>query len=116
MGTCTTLELDGLTTSSSCGGELPPADLAEPISVTGVGTGTGMPTIVEGYATSEAAKVDIETDHGVVGADVMPLGPIGREGQVFVAFVPSDWQIGEAVAYNAGANEIGRSEIMLPQP
>ncbi len=82
LGMCTALELDGRGGGGSCGGTLGADPAAGPIGVMSVGTGTGTPSSVEGFASDEAAAVWIETNAGRVQATLMSLGPAGLNGQM----------------------------------
>ena len=57
LGMCTRLELDGGGGGESCGGTLGADPAAGPIGVMSVGTGTGTPSSVEGFASDEVAAV-----------------------------------------------------------
>jgi hypothetical protein len=116
MGTCTRLEMDGAQgggASESCGIiGLGGGDGS--LTIGGVGTGTNMPTQIDGFATDEVAEIWIETDQGPVAASMMALGIVDMEGQAFIAFVPGGRQIGDVVALDADGSEIGRESVDLP--
>ena len=111
---CTLLELDGGGGGESCGGTLGADPAAGPIGVMSVGTGTGTPSSVEGFASDEVAAVWIETNAGRVQATLMSLGPVGLDGQMFIALVPGDRRMDAAVAVGADGGELGRSDIVGP--
>ena len=116
MGTCTRLETDGALAggaSESCG-IVGLGTGGGPLTIGGVGTGTNMPTQIEGFATEDAAEVWIETDQGPVVASLMDLRPVDMEGQAFIAFVPAGREIGDVVALDADGVEIGREPVDLP--
>ncbi len=81
LGMCTRLELDG-GGGESCGGTLGADPAAGPIGVMSVGTGTGTPSSVEGFASVGVAAVWIETNAGRVHATLMSLGAVGLNGQM----------------------------------
>lgn len=114
MGTCTSLELAAGGGGTSCGGEvgrIPPGAAA---TLSGIGSGTGMPTTIEGFATGEVAAIVIETRQGDrVPATLMSLAPAGADGQAFVALVPSDRSPVRMVALGGRGDEIGSEEIQL---
>ncbi len=114
LGMCTRLELDGGGGGESCGGTLGADPAAGPIGVMSVGTGTGTPSSVEGFASDEAAAVWIETNAGRVQATLMSLSPVGLNGQMFIALVPGDRRMDAAVAVDADGGELGRSDILGP--
>ncbi len=114
MGLCTRVEMQGaMGTSESCGVTIGD-EAAGPISVMSVGTGTGVPSQVEGYATDVVREVWIDTDAGPVPATVMSLEPASMDGQLFFALVPGDRHIRDAVAVDASGEEIGRATVDAP--
>ena len=113
MGLCTRIEIDVSGSGESCGGSIGQSG-PEPISVTSVGTGTGTPSQVEGYVAEDVAEVWIETDAGPVQATVMSLEPVDMEGGAFVALVPGNRRMGDAVAVDADGAELGRFSINAP--
>ena len=113
-GTCTRVEMQAaLGATESCGGVIGNQG-AESISLMGVGTGTGMPSQVEGFAAEEVAAVWIETDAGRVPVTLMSLEPAGLDGQVFFGLVPGDRRMRVAVAADAAGQELGRVSIEAP--
>lgn len=114
MGVCVRLELAAGGEGVSCGGGLGVDQARGAISLMGVGSGTGTPSQVEGFATDEVAAVWIETNGGRVPATLMSLGPAGLDGQIFLALIPGDRMMEAAVAIDAEGNELGRSAIDGP--
>jgi hypothetical protein len=117
MGTCTRLETDGALAggaNESCGVTIGLGEGDGPLTVGGVGTGPDIPTMIEGFASADVAEVWIETDGDPVAATLMALGPVDLEGQVYVAFVPPGQDVGDAVAYDAAGEEIGREPVDVP--
>ncbi len=112
MGACTRLETAHAGLGESCGGSVGPG--IEAMSLASVGTSTGAPSVVEGFASDDVAAVWIETDAGRVPATLMSLAPAGLEGQAFVAFVPEARRMQEVVAADADGREVGRSSIDAP--
>ena len=118
LGTCTRLETDGALAGGageSCGGIIGIGAGDGPLTLAGVGTGTNLPTQIEGFATEAVAEVWIETDQGPVAAAMMALGVVDLEGQAFIAFVPPGQDVGDAVALDAAGEEIGRAPVDLPE-
>ena len=114
MGLCTRVEMEAVIgTSESCGVTIGD-EAAGPISVMAVGTGTGVPSQVEGYATDVVREVWIDTDAGPVPATLMSLEPGSMDGQVFFALVPGDRHIRDAVAVDASGQEVGRAAVDAP--
>jgi len=111
LGMCTRAELNGREGGLNCGitfGAEPPGGA---IGLMGVGTSTGMPSQVEGFASDEVAAVWIETDAGRVPATIMSLGPAGQAGQFFFALIPERRSLEEAVAVDAGGGELARVDL-----
>lgn len=75
MGFCTEIELAGGPGSASCGGDAPgPEPAGSALGLMSVGSATGSPTAIEGFATDEVEDVSIELqDGGRVQASLMPL-------------------------------------------
>lgn len=116
MGSCTRVEVaGGLGGGTACGGELGTLPPGRAVAVSGMGSGTGMPTVIEGAAAGDVAAIMVETgDGGRFPATLMSLAPVARDGQVFVAFVPSDRAPRRVVALDAGGAEIGREDVPGP--
>jgi hypothetical protein len=113
-GTCTRLEFDDGIRGESCGPGLGLLAGDRSMGVSGVGTGTGQATHVDGFASDEVAAVWLETDAGRVRATLMPLAAAGLEGQAFLAVVPPGQRVGDAVALDAVGEELGREPVDVP--
>lgn len=111
LGTCTRLELDGREGGLNCGVTPAAEPLGSAIGLMVVGTSTGMASQVEGFASDKVAAVWIETDAGRVPAALMSLGPAGLDGQIFLAFVPPNRGLEEAVAVDANGGELARVDL-----
>ena len=112
MGACTRLETAEAGLGESCGGTVGPG--IEAMSLASVGTGTGAPSVVEGFASDDVSAVWVETDAGRVPATLMSLAPAGLDGQAFVAFVPESSRMRDVVAADADGQEVGRASIDAP--
>jgi len=112
-GTCTRVEFPD-STSETCGPGLGLMPGDRQMSLSGVGTGTGMPTQIEGFATADVAEVWLETDAGRVPATLMALAPAGLDGQAFLAFVPPGQAVSAVFALDADGDEIGREPVDVP--
>ena len=112
-GWCTRVEMAASGAGATCG-VLVNGQGAGPIRVSGVGTGSGMPSQVDGWVSEEVAEVWIETNVGAVPATVMPLDAAGMAGQLFFALVPGDRRMRAAVGVDAAGQELGRASIDAP--
>jgi hypothetical protein len=86
-----------------------------PLMVNGISSSTRDPHVVEGLASDEVAEVWLEGPGGNrLQAVLMPLARAGREGQVFVAFVPRDVSYDSVVALDAAGEVAAREPLELP--
>jgi len=112
-GTCTVVEQDG-GGGGGCGGEVGPGPGSSAIGLMSMGSGTGSPTTVEGFATDEVAEVWIERADGErVRAELMSLAPAGKEGAIFLAFVP-EGRLRQVVALSATGETIASEPLDNP--
>ena len=110
MGFCTKIEGPG---GSSCGGAVPGSDpAAGAVGLISIGSGTGAPSSIEGFATDEVDEVWIELRGGRrMPATLMPLAPAGHDGQLWLAFVPEGLAIEEATAIGADGEILGSQAV-----
>jgi hypothetical protein len=114
LGTCTVLDLSNQSGGRSCGVTLG-VEGGGPITVASVASGSGMPSIVEGWATDEVAAVVIALEDGRhLPATLMSLERTGGDGVAFIAFVPEGLQMDRAVALDQAGQEIGTEVIDAP--
>jgi hypothetical protein len=115
MGWCTTLDLEGGSGGSGCGGELGVQANGGPIALSGMSSGTGSPTVLEGFAADEVRAVVVETrDGGRFPATLMSLAPVNVGGQVFIVLVPGDRTPQRLVALDAAGGELGSQAVDAP--
>lgn len=116
MGSCTSLETAGGSGGGiSCGGGLGTLPPGQAVSLASMGSGTGMPTVMDGAAAGDVAAVMVETRDGArFPAALMSLAPVDREGQVFVVFLPADRAPARIVAFDAAGNQLGHEEVPGP--
>jgi hypothetical protein len=116
MGSCTSLETAGGSGGgTSCGGGLGTLPPGQVVSLASMGSGTGIPTIIEGAAAGDVAAVVVETRGGDrFPATLMSLAPVAREGQVFVVVLPGDRAPRRIVAFDAAGDELGHEEVPGP--
>lgn len=111
LGTCTSIDF-GEGGGSSCGGEIGAQPGGAAVRLSGMGSGTGMPTTIEGFATDDVTAVVIVTDDGErVPATLVSLAPAGAVGQAFIAIVPADRSPSRVVGLDANGVEIGFEQI-----
>lgn len=108
-GWCTQVEHRPGGGGSACGDHLFPPGI---LSLTGAGSGTGIPDYLEGTASDEVATVWVEGGAGErVPTSLMSLAPAGLDGQIFIAWLPvgGDWE--SLVALDADGEELAREPI-----
>ena len=112
MGVCTEVEV-AAGTSSSCGGGPPGPDAAgSAIGLMGIGTASGGPTTIEGFATDEVVEVWVDLQDGDrVSATLMALAPAGMNGRVWLAFVPEGRLLQRVVAIGADEGILGEQPL-----
>jgi len=111
MGLCTEVEL-GSGTSSGCGGGPPGPEPGSAIGLMSIGSATGAPTTIEGFAADDVEEVWIELQDGDrVSATLMPLARAGMDGQVWLAFVPDGRRLQQVVAIGADGDVLGEESL-----
>jgi hypothetical protein len=115
MGTCTVVEQGPDMRGGGCGGALGPAPGSSAIGLSSVGSSTGSPTTIEGFATDEVNEVWIEVADGEpVRAELMSLAPAEREGAIFLAFVPEGLRLVQVVGLGDAGQVVDEEPLTNP--
>lgn len=74
-------------------------------------SGTGSPTIIEGFVSQNAVRVQVNTSDGVLDAPTASLMPLGIPGNAFALAISGRIVLRNLILFDSAGNELERTDL-----